>query len=130
MLNMPDSSDIFRVRSHFWNEFLPNAEQFNADRRESDLGPFTNGLSEDLGSLYDLSAVSSSNISRLTGGQPVMNGEELNLAAIASYAQGTSLAYPVDGPAQGGQNPGSLVNVDPSDWLVTYMLDSLQQNKS
>lgn len=129
MLNMPDSSDIFRVRSHFWNEFLPNAEHFNADRRESDFGPFTNGLSEDLGSLYDLSAVSSSNI-RVTAGQPGMTEQELNMAAIASLAQGTSLAYPPDAPTHAGQNPGSLVNVDPSDWLVTYMLDSLQQNKS
>ncbi|KAJ9111113.1 hypothetical protein QFC19_001312 [Naganishia cerealis] len=130
MLNVPDSSDIFRVRSHFWNEFLPNAEQFNADRRESDLGSFTNSLSEDLGSLYDLTSVAPGNPSRFTGPQAVMTGEDMSLAAIASLTQGPSAVYPLHVPTNGGDNPGSLGNVDPSDWLVTYMLDSLQQNKS
>lgn len=127
VLNVPDSSDLFRVRSHFWNEFLPNAEQFNADRRESDLGTLATSLSDDLGSLYDLSTLNQSSAPRFPDGQSAMNGDEMSLAAFATLTQAASGVYPA---TNAGSSSHAANNIDPSDWLVAYMLDSIQPTKS
>lgn len=129
MLNVPDSGDISRVRSHFWNEFLPNTEQFNADnRRESDFGAMATNLSEDLGSLYDLSILSHSDASQYPGGQTVTNGDDTGLAAFANLTQ--AAVYPGSGSTNTASSVEASNNIDPSDWLVAYMLDSIQTTKS
>jgi hypothetical protein len=128
MLNVPDSGDISRLRSHFWNEFLPNTEQFNADRRESDFSAMATNLSEDLGSLYDLSILSHSDASGYPGAQSVINGDDTGLAAFANLTQ--AAVYPGSASTNTASSVEASNNIDPSDWLVAYMLDSIQSTKS
>jgi hypothetical protein len=130
LFSVPDSSDISRVRSHFWNEFLPNTEQFNADRRESDFGAVATNMSDDLGSLYDLGILNHSGTSQYQGGQTVMTGGDATLAAFANLSQTTSGAFPVGTSADTGSTVDASTHIDPSDWLVAYMLDSIQSSKS
>lgn len=128
-MNVPDSSDLFRVRAHFWNEFLPNAEQFQADRRESDLGTFATNVSDDLGSLYDLSAFGQSGSSGYPLGRATMHEDDLNMAAFATLTQNGSGGFPASASSGVGSTSQTVNNVDPSDWLVAYMLDSIQQTR-
>jgi hypothetical protein len=126
LMNLADSGDIFRVRSHFWNEFLPNAEQFQADRRESEIGTFATNISEDLGSLYDLSAFGQSSSSGYPVAQAGLNEDDLNLAAFATLAQTGSGGFSASTSSNVVTTSQAVNNVDPSDWLVAYMLDSIQ----
>ena len=129
IMNVPDSSDLFRVRAHFWNEFLPNAEQFHADRRESDFGTFATNVSEDLGSLYDLSAFGQSGPSGYSLGRTTLNEDDLNMAAFATLAQNGPAGFPAEASGSVESTSQTVNNIDPSDWLVAYMLDSIQQNR-
>jgi hypothetical protein len=120
----PHSTDIFRARSHFWNEWVPNADLF--------LTPSAPGLANDPSLGWQAEPPSDHGHASGDDGPSLEPGLFSRSSASMRTSQHASTVSALNfghGHMEGMESlEGELGSLDPSDMLVAYMLESTQPN--